>query len=102
MAKYRFDFSNMTAADYTAILEISLRLRVLEQNAQSVDNLFGTEVSMSVDSLDATAVLLQIVQFAGRFTDGYTLRQVPYDDLRSFLDEFSVAFNEYTAEHKPG
>ena len=96
MTKFKFDFSNMSAADFVSLTEVSLDLVKLRATSMVTQGLFGEQAAMPEMGLDAIAILLRMVQIAARFTDGYTLQQVPYNQLQQFLNDFSEAWNSHT------
>lgn len=95
MAKYKFDFSSFTVADVVAVLEISRR----ESPSESC---FTTRLLHPFESEEAglpqqkdVDTLISVLNFAGRFADGYSLDDVLIEDLAVFCQDFVDAYEAF-------
>lgn len=86
MAKYKFDLTDFNLADFAEYVRVISDARPEESIASK---LFGVKALPTPEQ--RVAFWHEFLELASRFTDGYSLSNVPLDNLQVFVKDFTDA-----------
>lgn len=97
MAKYKFDFSGFTVADAVEAMAIGRGESPVEGGllARLLNVLAGEMGYQHRFQEDVVGNAITILNFAARFAVGYSLDDVPLEDLAVFCQDFVDAYEAF-------